>query len=66
MTRHARFSLLAILLVVLLSLSAGVLIARAECSGYIVQPDAPWALNGASVVMADGTLDARGAYYSQR
>lgn len=30
------------------------------------QPDAPWALNGASVVMADGTLDARGVYYAER
>ncbi|MDO8303918.1 MAG: hypothetical protein Q7T18_11820, partial [Sedimentisphaerales bacterium] len=30
------------------------------------QPDAPWALTGASVVMADGTLDARGAIYAQR
>lgn len=30
------------------------------------QPDAPWALNGASVIMPDGSLDARGVYYAQR
>ncbi len=30
------------------------------------QPAAPWALNGASVVRNDGTLDDRGVYYSQR
>ncbi len=30
------------------------------------QPVAPWALNGASVVRDDGTLDDRGVYYSQR
>ena len=30
------------------------------------QPDAPWALNGASVVRSDGTLDERGAYYASK
>jgi len=30
------------------------------------QPDAPWALAGASVVRDDGTLDERGALYAQR
>ena len=30
------------------------------------QPDAPWALNGASVVRSDGTLDERGVYYAQK
>ncbi len=30
------------------------------------QPDAPWALNGASVVRSDGTLDERGIFYASR
>lgn len=30
------------------------------------QPDAPWALAGASVVRDDGALDDRGLYFSQR
>jgi len=30
------------------------------------QPVAPWALNGASVVRDDGTLDDRGAYYAAK
>jgi len=37
MTRHARFILLAVLLVIIVSLSSGILIARAECNGYLVQ-----------------------------
>ena len=37
MTLHARFVLLAVLLVIALNLSSGVLIARADCAGYVVR-----------------------------
>jgi hypothetical protein len=42
MTRHVRFVLLAFVLVIALSPSSGVLIARADCSGYIVQSVSCW------------------------
>lgn len=42
MTRYVRFVLLTVVLVIALSLSSGVLIARVECAGYIVQSVSCW------------------------